>query len=80
MTAHLSARALSRSAVSTPRVPSPPPAQHLNVLGNAVATIVIGKWEGDFDAARAHSVLHPEKTPPSPPPAQLDTTKAGADT
>ncbi|MBQ0926947.1 hypothetical protein [Saccharopolyspora endophytica] len=29
----------------------------INVLGNAVAAIVIGKWEKDFDADRANSVL-----------------------
>jgi len=29
----------------------------INVLGNAVATIVIGKWEGDFDQERAKAVL-----------------------
>ncbi len=29
----------------------------INVLGNAVAAIVIGKWENDFDHARAASVL-----------------------
>lgn len=49
-----------------------------NVLGNAVATIVIGKWENDFDAAQAHAVLHPGSTPP--PSADADTAKDGADT
>ncbi|GHJ34776.1 cation:dicarboxylate symporter family transporter [Streptomyces sp. TS71-3] len=34
----------------------------INVLGNAVATIVIGKWENDFDAGRARAALHPTKT------------------
>lgn len=29
----------------------------INVLGNAVATIVVGKWERDFDADRARAVL-----------------------
>jgi aerobic C4-dicarboxylate transport protein len=29
----------------------------INVLGNAVATIVIGKWENDFDEERAREVL-----------------------
>ena len=29
----------------------------INVLGNAVATIVIGKWENDFDHERAREVL-----------------------
>ena len=29
----------------------------INVLGNAVGAIVIGKWENGFDAERAHEVL-----------------------
>jgi len=29
-----------------------------NLVGNAVATVVIARWEGQFDAARAHAVLH----------------------
>ncbi|MCX2730569.1 cation:dicarboxylase symporter family transporter [Saccharopolyspora sp. NFXS83] len=29
----------------------------INVLGNAVAAIVIGKWENDLDAERVHTVL-----------------------
>jgi aerobic C4-dicarboxylate transport protein len=29
----------------------------INVLGNAVATIVVGKWEKDFDMDRARAVL-----------------------
>ncbi|UOT05748.1 cation:dicarboxylase symporter family transporter [Rhodococcus opacus] len=29
----------------------------INVLGNAMATIVIGKWENDFDAEKARAVL-----------------------
>ncbi|MEU6604321.1 cation:dicarboxylase symporter family transporter [Streptomyces shenzhenensis] len=48
----------------------------INVLGNAVATIVIGRWENDFDTERARSVLHPGKTPP--PPAAVDTATIGA--
>ncbi len=31
-----------------------------NLVGNAVATVVIARWEGQFDSARAHAVLHPE--------------------
>ncbi|TQM63751.1 aerobic C4-dicarboxylate transport protein [Humibacillus xanthopallidus] len=30
----------------------------INVLGNAIATIVIGKWEKDFDEDQANLVLH----------------------
>jgi aerobic C4-dicarboxylate transport protein len=29
-----------------------------NVIGNAVATVVIARWEGQFDDARAHLILH----------------------
>ncbi|WTE74755.1 cation:dicarboxylase symporter family transporter [Streptomyces sp. NBC_01615] len=49
----------------------------INVLGNAVATIVIGKWENDFDTEQARKVLHSRTT--APPQADLDTTKVGAD-
>ncbi|MEE4594233.1 cation:dicarboxylase symporter family transporter [Streptomyces sp. DSM 41524] len=48
----------------------------INVLGNAVATIVIGKWENDFDTETAHSVLHPSK--PRQPPAATETAKTDA--
>ena len=36
----------------------------INVLGNAVAAIVVGKWEKDFDVTRARAVLRmrPEVT------------------
>ncbi|WP_199335526.1 cation:dicarboxylate symporter family transporter [Streptomyces sp. GMR22] len=46
----------------------------INVLGNAVATIVIGKWENDFDTETAHSVLHPSKPrqPTAPETAKAD--------
>ncbi len=50
----------------------------INVLGNAVATIVIGKWENDFDSAQARSTLYPKKTPP--PSATAEETKVGAGT
>jgi aerobic C4-dicarboxylate transport protein len=29
-----------------------------NIIGNGVATIVIARWEGQFDDERAHAVLH----------------------
>jgi aerobic C4-dicarboxylate transport protein len=35
----------------------------INVLGNAVATIVVGKWEKDFDADHARAVLAGKVTP-----------------
>ncbi len=41
----------------------------INVLGNAVATTVIGKWEKDFDHGRAEELLrrrhhHPDSPEP----------------
>ncbi|WP_314171376.1 cation:dicarboxylate symporter family transporter [Streptomyces winkii] len=50
----------------------------INVLGNAIATIVIGKWENDFDSTRARSMLYPKKTPASSETA--DGTKVAAGT
>jgi hypothetical protein len=37
----------------------------INVLGNAIAAIVIGKWENDFDHDKAQRVLRAN-------PAELD--------
>ena len=31
-----------------------------NLIGNGVATVVVSKWEGEFDAARAEKVLNHE--------------------
>lgn len=36
-----------------------------NFTGNAVATVVIGAWEGDIDRERAHAVLDGRPVPPS---------------
>lgn len=44
----------------------------INVLGNAVAAIVIGKWEKDFDADRANAVLRAG-------PAELERIEAEHD-
>lgn len=53
----------------------------INVLGNAVATIVIGKWEKDIDLEQARTVLQSRPdSEPSPPPAPVDTAKIGSDT
>jgi aerobic C4-dicarboxylate transport protein len=30
-----------------------------NLIGNAVATLVISKWEGDLDEAQLQAVLNP---------------------
>ncbi|MEJ7714005.1 MAG: hypothetical protein WKF84_30200 [Pyrinomonadaceae bacterium] len=32
-----------------------------NLIGNGVATIVVAKWEGEFDAERARRVLDVRK-------------------
>ena len=48
----------------------------INVLGNAVATIVIGKWENDFDTEQARKVLHSRTA--TPPQAESATAKVGA--
>lgn len=31
-----------------------------NLIGNGVATIVVSKWEGEFDAERARRILNGE--------------------
>ena len=31
-----------------------------NIIGNGVATLVVGKWTGDLDSARMQQVLHAE--------------------
>ncbi|GHH78097.1 hypothetical protein GCM10018793_27630 [Streptomyces sulfonofaciens] len=48
----------------------------INVLGNAVATIVIGKWEHDFDADRARTILHPAERSGSRGPGPAERTGA----
>jgi aerobic C4-dicarboxylate transport protein len=35
----------------------------VNLFGNAVATIVVARWEGTLDVARAHRVLNGEDVP-----------------
>lgn len=45
----------------------------INVLGNAVAAIVIGKWEKDFDPDKANTVLRARA-------AELERIEAEADT
>lgn len=47
----------------------------INVLGNAVATIVVGKWEKDFDFERARRVLAGEALPvPAEPVRETEVT------
>lgn len=50
----------------------------INVLGNAVATIVIGKWENDFDTEQARKVLRSRTTtPPAPTSKSPPSTSSG---
>jgi aerobic C4-dicarboxylate transport protein len=39
-----------------------------NLIGNGVATIVVAKWEGEFDAVRADAILNGAEAPPEPTP------------
>jgi hypothetical protein len=49
------------------------------MVGNGVATIVIAKWENEFDPVRANHVLN-ELTfiPPEQPPVHMPATPAEA--
>jgi aerobic C4-dicarboxylate transport protein len=49
----------------------------INVLGNAVAAIVIGKWENDFDAERAAEVLSNHALATEDSAAKAEPTVAG---
>ena len=50
-----------------------------NMVGNGVATIVIAKWENEFDLIRAHNVLNePTFIPPEQPPVQMPASPAEA--
>ena len=48
-----------------------------NLVGNGVATVVVGKWTGDVDVAKMNQVLNKE-TPAEAeePEAVLDSTEA----
>jgi len=50
----------------------------INVLGNAVATIVIGKWEKDFDHERAKALLSSKRHASSPPGQSGETDNDSA--
>ena len=36
-----------------------------NLVGNSVATIVVARWENQFDAAQAHAILHAPRSGPA---------------
>ena len=47
-----------------------------NLIGNGVATILVAKWEGEFDAARATAVLSGESFLPDATDGKFDTAEA----
>ncbi|RDI29205.1 aerobic C4-dicarboxylate transport protein [Pseudacidovorax intermedius] len=48
-----------------------------NLVGNTVASVVVGKWTGDLDESRMHEVLNNESTLEADAPEQvLDATTA----
>ncbi|MBO9646014.1 MAG: cation:dicarboxylase symporter family transporter, partial [Pseudacidovorax sp.] len=48
-----------------------------NLVGNTVASVVVGKWTGDLDESRMHEVLNNESTLEAYAPEQvLDATTA----
>jgi Na+/H+-dicarboxylate symporter len=53
-----------------------------NLIGNGVATILISKWEGEFDSRKAREMLHAKQPPPAAepvlvhPPAEIAPTAA----
>lgn len=50
-----------------------------NMVGNGVATIVIAKWENEFDSVRANQVLdEPTFIPPEQPPVHMPESPAEA--
>jgi aerobic C4-dicarboxylate transport protein len=50
-----------------------------NMVGNGVATIVIAKWENEFDHIRANHVLNePTFIPPEQPPVHMPASPSEA--
>jgi len=50
-----------------------------NMVGNGVATVVMAKWENEFDADRARRVLDSrDHEPAKPPSAHMPETPAEA--
>lgn len=47
-----------------------------NMIGNGVATIVIAKWEGEYDAERANRILSGETFLPDATDGKFDTVEA----
>lgn len=53
-----------------------------NLIGNGVATILVSKWEGEFDSQKAHQMLRAKELPPTTepvlvhPPTELAPTAA----
>lgn len=49
-----------------------------NLIGNGVATIVVARWEGEFDAARANSILDGETLLPDATDGKFDAVETAA--
>jgi Na+/H+-dicarboxylate symporter len=49
-----------------------------NMVGNSAATIIVARWENEFDAARARRVLNGERAelPEAAVPAERTPSKA----
>src|SRR5258708_25582881 len=43
----------------------------VNVIGNCLATVVVARWEGEFDDTRPHMFATPPKTTPTPRPLTI---------
>lgn len=51
-----------------------------NLIGNGIATIVVAKWEGEFDAEQARRVLDGEGAPDTPTPtSEIAMNARGSD-
>jgi aerobic C4-dicarboxylate transport protein len=49
-----------------------------NLIGNGVATLVIARWDGTLDVARAHQVLNGEVSPNAQPSSRPEGAKTEA--
>ena len=44
-----------------------------NLIGNGVATILVSKWENEFDEGKAREMLNRKSPPPADPPVFVDS-------
>ncbi len=47
-----------------------------NLIGNGVATVLVAKWENEFDEATATVMLNSDSVPPATPPSLVDSPDA----